>query len=77
MREISHELHEKALEVARKAIEDILVDFRDGRLSAINCGNGFVCREKDGKPSDIIRLSTKQGLSIAINEYLKVIEQAG
>lgn len=62
-----------ALEVARKRIEDILVEFRDCRISEIGRGNGLVVREKDGSDSYIIRLSTSAALEIGIKAYLAAV----
>lgn len=58
-----------ALEAARKAVEAVLISFRDSRVSVMG-GNGFVIREKDGQGSHIMRLSSKQGLEIGIRAYL-------
>jgi len=63
-------IDEEALEVARKHIEDILIEFRDARISIIG-GNGFCVREEDGKPSPMMRLSTREGLRIGIKAYLE------
>ena len=65
---------EELLEVGRKAIEDVLIDFRDSRISHPNRGNGLVCCEKDGEPSSVIRLGPESGLKIALKaivEHLK------
>ena len=64
----------KLLEVGRKAIEDTLIEWRDGRLSMFNRGNGLVIREKDGRDSHIIRFGPETALKIglkAIAEALK------
>jgi len=63
------EIDEKALAVARRAVEDVLIDMRDRRISVL-CGNGFVACEADGEPSSAIRLSTREGLRIGIRAYL-------
>lgn len=65
------EIDAAALEAARKKIEDILIEFRDNRISQIGRGNGFVVREKDGSESSVIRLSTRDGLEIGIRAYLE------
>lgn len=62
-------IDEEALEVARRAVEDTLIEFRDARISVV-AGNGLVVREYDGLPSDVIRLSTRDGLRIGIRAYL-------
>lgn len=56
------------LEVGRKAIEDQLIEMRDSRMFIIRQGagnNGFVVRERDGKPSEVIRFGPEVGLQIA------------
>ena len=63
-------LSDDVLEVGRKAVEDTLIDFRDSRISVF-CGNGFVVKEKDGSPSDIIRLPIAAGINIALKAMLK------
>jgi len=55
-----------ALERGRKAVEDMLIDFRDSRLSIIGHNNGLVIHEADGKESHIIRLSMLDALCIAL-----------
>jgi hypothetical protein len=67
-------IDEDALAVAHKAVEDALVEFRDRRISVLNRGNGFVVRERDGQPSDIMRLGTRDGLRIGIAAYLEALE---
>lgn len=59
-------LSEELLEVGRKAIEDVLVEWRDNRLSEFTRGNGLVIREKDGKDSTIIRFGPETALKIGI-----------
>lgn len=65
------DVDEKALTAAHLAVEDVLIDFRDRRLSVMGPANGFVVREKDGRESSIMRLGTRDGLRIAIAAYLK------
>lgn len=57
--------NDELLEVGRRAIKDALIDFRDSRLSSLR-NNGFVCKEKDGSPSSIIRFGPEHGLNIAL-----------
>lgn len=54
------------IEVGRKAVEDVLIDFRDSRISEFGRGNGLVVREADGTESSTIRLSTDSALIIAL-----------
>ena len=62
---------DELIEVGRRAIEDVLVDFRDSRLSVLRCGNGLVIREKDGDDSSTIRLTVEQALRIGIDAMNK------
>lgn len=67
----------RLLEVARKAIEDVLVDFRDSRISLIR-GNGLVVRESDGTESHIIRLGPEDAMRIglkAITSHLEALKE--
>lgn len=58
--------NDELLEIGRKAVEDVLVDMRDSRLSIMGRNNGLIIRERDGSDSHIIRLGTEQALSIAL-----------
>jgi hypothetical protein len=69
------ELDEDALTEAHVAVEDVLIDFRDSRISVHGRANGFVVREKDGSASPHMRLGTRDGLRIAIKAYLKAVEE--
>lgn len=42
-------------------IEDLLIEFRDSRVSTL-CANGLVIREKNGDTSSIIRLRTGEAI---------------
>jgi hypothetical protein len=68
-------LDDTALTAAHKAVEDVLIEFRDERISVLNRGNGFVVCEKDGRESPIIRLGTREGLAIGISAYLEALEK--
>jgi hypothetical protein len=46
---------------------------RDNRLSTINRNNGFVCREKDGCASDVIRFGPEVGLKIALKSIAEAL----
>lgn len=63
------------LEVGRKAIEDVLLEWRDCRISTPFRGNGLVCREKDGKESSIIRMGPEDGLRIGLRAIAAEIER--
>jgi hypothetical protein len=65
------------LEVARQAIEDALVDWRDDRLSELGRNNGLVIKERDGTSSDVIRFGAETAMRIglkAIAEFLTTKE---
>lgn len=55
-----------ALEIARIAIENELIEWRDSRLSMPGRGNGLVAREKNGAPSHIIRFGPEVAVRIAL-----------
>jgi hypothetical protein len=58
---------EEELEIARKAIEDKLIDFRDSRISMPMAANGLVVHERNGDPSDLIRLTIVDALNIGLS----------
>lgn len=60
------------LEVARKAIEDELIERRDSRIGMLR-GNGLVIREKNGNPSDIIRMGPEEAIQIGLEAIAKHI----
>jgi hypothetical protein len=63
------------LAVGRKAVEDVLVDFRDSRISLLGRGNGLVIRERDGRESAAIRLGTEDALRIALQAIAEGLEK--
>ena len=62
--------------VARKAIEDELVEWRDSRMFVLR-NNGFVISEKDGSPSQIIRFGPETGVRIALLALARHVEESG
>lgn len=66
-------IDEAALTAAHLAVEDALVEFRNERISVLGPANGFVIREKDGQPSGVMRLGTRDGLRIGIKAYLDAL----
>lgn len=66
---------DRLIEVGRKAVEDMLIVWRDARLSELGRGNGFSVREKDGSPSSVIRFGTAFGLQIALRAMAKHLGQ--
>jgi hypothetical protein len=61
--------------VARRAIEAELIEFRDSRLSMLNRNNGFVIKETDGTPSEIIRFGPEIGVRIALRAIADHLEE--
>lgn len=72
---MASDLNEEALTAAHIAIEDMLVELRDRRISMMN-RNGFVIHERDGQPSSVIRLGTRAGLEVGIRAYLAALDPA-
>jgi hypothetical protein len=70
------DVNEDALTLAHVAIENTLVDLRDGRIFVMGPANGFVIRERDGSDSPIMRLGTRDGLRIGIKAYLDAADTA-
>lgn len=68
------EVNEWALTKAHLAVEDVLIEMRDSRLSIVGPANGFVVREANGEASGVMRLGTRDGLRIAIEAYLAAID---
>lgn len=61
---------EEELEIARKAVEDELIEFRDSGISVLR-NNGLVIKYKDGSPSDIIRMGFEHAFALAIDAINK------
>jgi hypothetical protein len=68
------EINEDALEAARKAVEDELIEWRDSGKFMLS-GNGFTVRNRDGSDG-IMRMSTAYGLHIGIRAYLEALPEA-
>ncbi len=64
------ELTDADLEVGRKAVEDVLIEWRDSRLSVLR-NNGLVVKEADGKDSSIIRMGTEDAVRIAAKAIIE------
>lgn len=64
------------LEVARLAIEDVLIDMRDSRISMFGRGNGLVVKESDGTESSIIRMGPEAAVQIGLRAIAKRLETA-
>lgn len=64
------------LEVARRAIEATLLEFRDMGIF-VPRNNGLVCREKDGTESSVIRLGSEQAMRIGLNAIADTADELG
>lgn len=62
-------------EVARRAIEDTLMDFRDSGLSFLERNNGLVIKYADGTPSSIIRLGPEDAVRIGLQAIADHLEK--
>lgn len=67
---LSEVTDQEIYEVARRAVEDALVDMRDSRIGILGRGNGLVIREADGSASDVIRLTTDGAIRLAIDALI-------
>lgn len=67
---------EDELTVLHVYMEDILIEFRDGRLSEL-CANGLVVRERDGTPSPMIRIGTRAACRMIIRKFLDMRGDSG
>lgn len=70
-------LDQSALTRAHCAVEDVLIGFRDDRISVRGPANGLVVKEYDGSESSVMRLGTRDALEIGIKAYLKALEGEG
>ena len=71
LNKIAHD--DRLLEIGRQAIEEVLVDLRDSRISVLR-NNGLVVKEQDGKESHIIRLGPEDALKIGLKAMAKSLE---
>jgi hypothetical protein len=66
-----------AMECGRKAVEDVAIKYRDGRLSEPFRGNGVVIREKDGRESPVIRFGPEAAVRFALLAIAKALRGEG
>lgn len=59
------------MEIGRKEIEDVLISYRDSRISMLGRNSGLVVRERDGKDSTVIRLGPEDAVRIALRAIAK------
>lgn len=62
------------IETARKRLEDVLIEFRDLRVSlgpGVGIGHGLVVKEPDGQPSSMIRIATGEAIRLALKAILE------
>ena len=65
--------HETLWNIARKAIEDELIEWRDNGMFVLR-NNGFTIRYKDGSPNEIIRFGPEVGVRIALKALADHLE---
>lgn len=64
--------------VARAAVEDELIEFRDSGLNmGVGRSNGLVVRYEDGTPSDIIRFGPEYAIRIALEAIAASLDGQG
>jgi len=61
------------LEIARAAVEDALIEFRDSRIAEIR-NNGLVCKEANGTASSVIRFGTETAMRIGLRAIADKLE---
>lgn len=61
------------LEIGRRAIEDVLIEWRDNGLSEVGRNNGLVIKGRDGSASSIIRFGPETALKIGIKAMLAAV----
>lgn len=67
------EITDDDIRAAWQHLEDVLIEFRDLRVSVPpgHCGHGLVVREADGRAADVIRLRTSEAIRIAVKAMLE------
>ena len=68
-KELQDLLTDENLEIARKAIEDALIDRRDSGISILR-NNGLVIKYKSGNDSDIIRMGAEEAIAIGMEAIM-------
>jgi hypothetical protein len=63
------DLDQEGIMAAHIVLQEQLIELRDSRISCISVGNGLVVREKDGSPSGIIRIPTRNAIELAVKTY--------
>lgn len=73
LRELAN--NEGLIELARRAVEDALVDLRESRVSLPFRNNGLVCKERDGDDSSTIRLGLEDGVRIGLRAIADALDR--
>lgn len=60
---------------AHLEIENQLIELRDSRITFGLHANGLVCKEKDGTPSDVIRMGTRMAIQQILRALADQLEQ--
>lgn len=61
------------LEVARKAIEDELIELRDERIAVLR-NNGLVVKEYDGSSSNVIRMGPEDAVRAGLKAIAETLD---
>lgn len=69
------DLDQEALTRAHVAVENVLIQRRDDRISVLGPANGLVVKESDGTESSVMRLGTRDALQIGIKAYLEALDK--
>ena len=64
------------LERMRAAIEDELINRRDRGIGVL-CANGLAVRDRDGEPSPVIRISTREAIARVLEDAAARIARGG
>jgi hypothetical protein len=64
------------IEAGRLEVEDTLVEFRDSAMWEGFHNNGLTIKNRDGSPSEIIRMGPAMGIGIALRGIIKKLEVA-
>ena len=68
--------NDELLEVGRKAVEDLAIEFRDSGIMQMR-NNGICCRYCDGTSSDVIRFGPETAIKVGLEAIANFIESQG
>lgn len=68
--------NDELLEVGRKAVEDLLVEFRDNGIGVLGRNNGLIIRHRDGTESGTIRFGPETAIRTALLAIAKHLQES-